>query len=232
MQESAIRRMGAILAQIAAISSRLRPGTRRPTRSRGRRSRTSRASCCPERTNTCSSTAPPAAIRPLLEVIAGDHAPACGTDCFESPASSRPDRSRGSISSRACSSIPATSSSSNCRPIPGRSPRSATCRRGSAGVPQEADGIDLAALDDDPCPTRPRGTAGPVPLRRPEFPEPDRSADRPARSGGSCSNGRRGTTSSSSKTIRIASSISRIRRSEADVRPMQGGRRAKAGSCI
>ena len=68
-------------------------------------------------------------------------------DRRRSGCSSRPARSRGSISSRACSSIPATSSSSSCRPTSARSPRSATCRRELVGVPQEADGIDLDALD-------------------------------------------------------------------------------------
>ena len=48
---------------------------------------------------------------------------------LENGCSSRPDRSRGSTSSRACCSIPATSSSSSCRPTPARSPRSGTCRR-------------------------------------------------------------------------------------------------------
>ena len=46
------------------------------------------------------------------------------------------------------------------------------------GVPQEADGIDLDALDETYVRLAARGPPRAVPLRRAELPEPDRAAHR------------------------------------------------------
>ena len=125
-----------------------------------------RASSWPAATARVLQYGPTRGYRPLLEAIAAHHADARRRHGDRTSCSSPPARSRGSTWSRACCSIPATSSSSSCRPTSARSPRSATSRRTMVGVPQEADGIDLDALDDDLAAAAARRPARQVPLRR------------------------------------------------------------------
>ena len=213
MQESAIRAHGrASLAQRRDIIS-FAPGYPAPDTFPwadvpGDR----RASCSPERTSSVLQYGADARLPAAARGDRRDHAVAASAPTTSIACSSRPDRSRGSISSRACCSIPATSCSSSCPPTPARSPRSATCRRTLVGVPQEADGIDLAALDATSTRDCVReGRRVRVAVRRPELPEPDRAADRPRQAARAARMGRRGATSSSSRTTRIAICTSRTR---------------------
>ena len=108
--------------------------------------------------------------------------------------SSLPARSRASTSSRACSSIPATSCSWSCRPTPARSPPFATCRRRWSACRRRPTASTSMRSTTSSHGLVAAGPARPLPLRRAEFPEPDRPADRPAASAAPCSNGPRGAT--------------------------------------
>ena len=69
------------------------------------------------------------------------------------------------------------------------------------GVPQDGEGIDIAAVDRVATDLAQAGPACEVHLRHPEFPESRRPADERASGGATYWTPRSGTISSSSKTI-------------------------------
>ena len=142
MRESAIRKMGTVLAQGRDIIS-FAPGyPAARDLSRGMTSRRSPPSCCRARMAAFCSTVRPAATgrcsrrhrRRSWSTAA--RAPRW-TGCW-----SRPDRSRGSIWSRACSSIRAMSSWWSCPTYTGAITAFRNAQAEMVGVPQEGDGID------------------------------------------------------------------------------------------
>ena len=142
--------------------------------------------------------------------------------------SSRPDRSRGSTSSRACCSIRATSILVELPTYTGAITAFRNVQAEMVGVPQEADGIDLDALDDDLRAAAARGTARPVALRRAQLPEPDRAADRPRQARSGCSSGPSGATCCIVEDDPYRELYFEDSAAEADVRPIKaddaGGR--------
>ena len=92
--------------------------------------------CSAGRTASVLQYGPTRGYRPLLEEIAAIIERPRDSRAPSRSCSSRPARSRDSISSRACCSIPATWCSSSCQPTPARSrrfetsrPRWSACRR-------------------------------------------------------------------------------------------------------
>ena len=167
----------------AAISSRSPPATRRPRRSRGRRSRRSRASCSRERTNSVLQYGATRGYRPLLEVIAAimlrRGAPTASDRLIVTTGSqqgldlvARVLLDPGDV---VLVELPTyTGAISAFRNV----------RAQLAGVPQEADGIDLGALEDVHRRLVRDGRRVRLSVRRAEFPEPDGPAHRTAQAAG------------------------------------------------
>ena len=168
----------------SATSSRSRPAIRQPTPSRGRSFRRSRASCSPARDRSVLQYGPTRGYRPLLEAIAGIMARARRADRARTPArhhrlaaGPRPRRARARRSRRR------------------RARRAADLHRRDHRVPQRAGARWSACRRKPTASTSRRSTTSSrassregrrvaLPLRRPELPESDRTADRPGQAAG------------------------------------------------
>ena len=184
MQESAIRRMGSVLAQkrdMISFAPGLSGSGNVPVA--GTAGDRARAAHGQRRIAFCSTA------RRAASTAARRHRRHHGATAARRPRSSGcwspPDRSRGSTSSRACCSIRATSSSSSCRPTPARSPPSATSRPRWWACRRKQDGIRPRRRSTSHSLVAGRaGPASPLPLCRSELSEPDRAADRPRQAAG------------------------------------------------
>ena len=140
----------------------LRAGlSRRPTRSRGRSSRTSPASSCRGRDGAVLQYGPTRGYRPLLECIAAIMQQPRRARPAPNGCSSRPARSRDSTWSRASCSIRTTCMLVELPTYTGAITAFRNVQAPMVGVRQEADGIALDDLDADLAAAAPRGPPRP-----------------------------------------------------------------------